>query len=126
MTRSKLLFDIKSTVYKEIMFGKAKSEIACTLSWFQNWNEEQRNEFAKVLLRNRESVDDSTLESLMSTMNQMSIMPSRQEGPSIFECQLKIFAKWYGAWTPAETSEFTAQLHAVYPDFVESLNAQML
>ena len=127
MTLSKLLFDLKSPDVQNNMIGKARTEIACTLSWFGNWSEDQRNEFGKVLQKNEnQGNDDASIEALMSTMTQMSLGTASKEGPSVFECQLKIFSKWYGSWSPAETSEFASQLNSIHPEFVASLNAQML
>lgn len=129
MTLSKLLFDLKSPDVQNNMIGKARTEIACTLSWFGNWSEDQRNEFGKVLLKNEnqsQENNDASIEALMSTMTQMSLGTASKEGPSIFECQLKIFSKWYGSWSPAETSEFASQLNSIHPEFVASLNSQML
>ena len=123
MTLSKLLFDIKSRDLQQKMIGKARTEIACTLSWFRNWNEEQRNEFGKVLLKSEHpDHEEASIEDLMSTMTQMSLGAAK-EGPSIFDCQLKIFSKWYGSWSPADKSEFASQLHSIHPEFVASLNA---
>ena len=129
MTLSKLLFDLKSPDVQNNMIGKARTEIACTLSWFGNWSEDQRNEFGKVLQKNEnqsQENNDASIEALMSTMTQMSLGTASKEGPSIFECQLKIFSKWYGSWSPAETSEFASQLNSIHPEFVASLNSQML
>ena len=127
MTLSKLLFDLKSPDVQNNMIGKARTEIACTLSWFGNWSEDQRNEFGKVLQKNEnQGNDDASIEALMSTMTQMSLGTASKEGPSVFDCQLKIFSKWYGSWSPAETSEFASQLNSIHPEFVASLNSQML
>ena len=129
MTLSKLLFDLKSPDVQNNMIGKARTEIACTLSWFGNWSEDQRNEFGKVLLKNEnqsQENNDASIEALMSTMTQMSLGTASKEGPSVFDCQLKIFSKWYGSWSPAETSEFASQLNSIHPEFVASLNSQML
>ena len=129
MTLSKLLFDLKSPDVQNNMIGKARTEIACTLSWFGNWSEDQRNEFGKVLLKNEnqsQENNDASIEALMSTMTQMSLGTASKEGPSVFDCQLKIFSKWYGSWSPAETSEFASQLNSIHPGFVASLNSQML
>ena len=82
-----------------------------------------------VLLKNEnqsQENDDASIEALMSTMTQMSLGTASKEGPSVFECQLKIFSKWYGSWSPAETSEFASQLNSIHPEFVASLTSQML
>ena len=95
MTLSKLLFDLKSPDVQNNMIGKARTEIACTLSWFGNWSEDQRNEFGKVLQKNENQSkenNDASIEALMSTMTQISLGTASKEGPSIFECQLKIFS----------------------------------
>ena len=56
-------------------------EIACSISWFRNWNEAERVEFGKGLLEkertDRTSVSgsdtDLSLDSLMNTMNSLSL-----------------------------------------------------
>ena len=56
-------------------------EIACSISWFRNWNEAERVEFGKGLLE-KERTDrtygsgsdtDLSLDSLMNTMNSLSL-----------------------------------------------------
>lgn len=103
--------------------GKARTEIACALSWFRNWNEEQKREFAQVLIdRDRPPDMDQSLECLMSTMTQMSL---DKQGPSVFECQLKIFSKWHICWSPSDRTEFIIQLNTIAPEFIASVNAQL-
>lgn len=111
------------------MNGKARTEIACSLSWFRNWNEEQRNEFANLLVMKEKGGDENpetqSLDNLMSTMTQLSLNQAAKEGPTIFECQLKIFSKWYECWNPADRSEFAVELNAIAPEFISDVNAKL-
>ena len=59
----------------------SRMEIACSISWFRNWNEAERIEFGKGLLE-KERTDrtsasgsdtDLSLDSLMNTMNSLSL-----------------------------------------------------
>jgi succinate dehydrogenase flavin-adding protein (antitoxin of CptAB toxin-antitoxin module) len=116
------------------MSGKSQTEKACTLSWFHNWNQDQKQKFGQILLeKDKEvlslssSVDDESLNSLMATLGEMSLKSSsknhQEEGPSIFDCQLKIFSKWFNSWSPADRSDFATQLNAQDHDFVTMINS---
>ena len=106
------------------MAGKAKTEIACSLSWFKSWSEDQKKEFAEILIQaeNGELFDDTSLDTLM---NQMSLSQVHKESPSIFECQLKIFSKWYQCWSPGDRSELSIQLHVLDPAFINFVNDRL-
>ena len=61
-----------------MMSGKARTEIACSISWFRNWNECEKVEFGRVLLEKEKSSGsgfdaDQTLDNLMNTMNHLSL-----------------------------------------------------
>ena len=104
--------------------GKARTEIACTLSWFSNWSLEQREQFGNALIdkvRDDNTVTDVSLESLMNQLGEISLHKENKEGPSVFECQLKIFNKWYSKWDLNAKTEFTDDLTFKYPDFMASL-----
>ena len=69
------------------MSGRARTEIACCLSWFRNWNEEQRQEFANLLIKMHgsqnasSSQQEQSLDDLMNTMTQLSLNKAKEEGP---------------------------------------------
>ncbi len=72
MTRN--LFEIGAILLYD-MNGKSSTEKACSLSWFQGWNESQREQFAQALLeKDRElsnpnpTVSEESLDSLMQTL----------------------------------------------------------
>jgi hypothetical protein len=80
------------------MSGRVKTEKACVLSWLSNWHPCQREEFAKVLKKSADSSSSSSssalepsLDDLLSNLDKMTIQTT--EGPSVFECQLKIFSR---------------------------------
>ena len=58
------------------MNGRASTEKSCALSWFQNWDESQRQEFAHTLLEkdkeltSRQDAPDESLNSLMQTLGE--------------------------------------------------------
>ena len=37
------------------------------------------------------------------------------EGPSVFECQLRIFDKWFRQWTQEDKAQFASMLAEVDP-----------
>ena len=51
------------------MAGKAKTEIACSLSWFKHWDAHQRQEFGKLLIEKDQATNqdtsDESIESLL-------------------------------------------------------------
>ena len=113
-----------------MMPGKSRTEIACSLvlSWFRNWDDNQKKEFAQILIdkqRGSPSTTDQSLDALMSTMTNLSLDSAKNEGPGIFECQLKIFSKWYDGWNPGERSEFAVQINSVSPEFIAYVNVQL-
>ena len=119
-----------------MMPGKSRTEIACSLvlSWFRNWDDNQKIEFAQILpfaqiLIDKQigspSTTDQSLDALMSTMTNLSLDSAKNEGPGIFECQLKIFSKWYDGWNPGERSEFAVQINSVSPEFIAYVNVQL-
>ena len=61
----------------------------------------------------------------MSQLGEISLNAKHKEGPSVFDCQLKIFNKWYSNWTDNEKSEFATDLNSKYPEFMDSLKVQI-
>jgi len=97
--------------------GKAPTEIACTLSWFSSWSQEQKEQFRNSyidIFHGVYSEDNEALDSLTSQLNDISLNRQHREGPSVFECQLKIFRKWYSSWDPIEKIDFSNQLKSKY------------
>ena len=54
------------------MAGKAKTEIACSLSWFRHWDAHQRQEFGKLLIEKDQATNqdtsDESIESLLGNL----------------------------------------------------------
>ena len=107
--------------------GKAQTEISCTISWFSNWSHEQRQWFANTLtdiFHEVPSEEYASLDSLTSQLNDISLNKQNKEGPSVFECQLKIFNKWYSSWDHSAKTEFWNKLRSSYPEFASSLEKE--
>merc|ERR1712173_184154 len=114
--------------------GKARTERACTISWFTNWDSNQKSEFGQLLLKlhgRQKSTTDGvandggvSVDDLMANMTKLSVASS-VEGPSIFQCQLCIFEKWFGGWEPSDQSDFVSDLSLRDPQFVQSLQAEI-
>ena len=88
--------------------------------------EQQRHEFAQLLLEKNQDkindVDEESIENLLGTMNKMSLENTKKEGPSVFECQLRIFSKWHHSWNPSDRADLVIQLNQIAPEFVAFLN----
>ena len=90
--------------------GKAKTERACALSWYSNWNIDQKNAFMQKISEklSLESATDALLKDLEGLSMQQ---PSRTgEGPSVFECQLRIFDGWFKSWDSETKIEFVTTI----------------
>ena len=117
-----------SITFRVMSTGKAQTEIACTFSWFSNWSHEQRKQFANTLtdILNEICSDEYvSLDSLTSQLNDVSLNKQNKDGPSVFECQLKIFSKWYSSWDHSVKIEFWNKLKSNDPDFANSLEKTM-
>ena len=69
------------------MAGKAKTEIACSLSWFRHWDAHQRQEFGKLLIEKDQATNqdtsDESIESLLGNLFPRNIFNVRVQYYSI-------------------------------------------
>lgn len=116
-----------SIICRVMSTGKAQTEIACTVSWFSNWSHEQRQQFANTLSDIFHELcleEHVSLDSLTSQLNDISLNKQNKESPSVFDCQLKIFNKWYSSWDHNAKIEFWDKLKSSYPDFASLLEKE--
>ena len=57
----------------------------------------------------------------LSLFNCLSI---EGQGMSLFNCQMKIFVKWYENWTASQRSEFAHQINTIDPELISSISSQ--
>ena len=67
--------------------------------------------------------DIESLDNLTNKLNEISLNRSI-EGPSVFQCQIKIFQKWYSNWDASTKLEFSNKLKTNFPDFTTSFEKQ--
>jgi len=104
-------------------------QIACSILWFRDWNSEERNSFGQIILE----IEQNTwnLGALLNTMDNLTLnsgqmcQPTDEDGPNLFDCQIKIFTKWYKSWSPSERSEFASQLNRIDPNLISSINSEL-
>ena len=58
---------------------------------------------------------DADVDDLMASLGQMSV--NQRECPGVFECQLKIFEKWYTKWAREDQLVFVDALKKNDPEF---------
>ena len=115
----KMQYNNSPLSFRVMSTGKAQTEIACTLSWFNNWSQEQKEQFWTSytdVSHQSHSEDNASLDSLTSQLNDISLNKKHVDGPSVFECQLKIFKKWYSCWDLHAKKDFSNQFKSKYPD----------
>ena len=121
--------------FPERMSRDVRKEIACSILWFRNWSKNERKFFGRVLLEKEQNVSADTLGTLSNTMHRLTINSAScqeepqeddEEGPSLFECQLKTVMRWYKDWTMTERSEFINQINIIDSDIITSVNTQLL
>ena len=66
----------------------------------------------------------NTMDNLTLNSGQMC-QPTDEDGPNLFDCQIKIFTKWYKSWSPSERSEFASQLNIIDPNLISSINSEL-
>jgi len=168
------------------MGDNKQKQFSCSVLWFQNWNNEERKSFGRVLLEHEQNTSntlpsmvahtsynntsntlpiltntmnrlmlnsnqgllsnstfDTTPNTLSNTMDQLSLNQGQMypelneddlslfnclsiegQGMSLFNCQMKIFVKWYENWTASQRSEFAHQINTIDPELISSISAQ--
>lgn len=103
--------------------GSFQMERACALSWFSRWNSAQRNEFAQKF--KTKLAQGVTLDTLMDDLEQMSLAAglASQDGPTVFQCQMRILDGWIAKWTQESRSNFIAALGSIDPSIATYLVA---
>ena len=92
----------------------AATEAACARSWFANWSGEQRNQFAQRIAKPPQSASADP-DDLLASLEKMSV--ANQEGPGVFECQMRILEKWILTWGPEVRQSFFQALREMDPNF---------
>lgn len=64
----------------------------------------------------KKHVEIQTLQKAQSLLSQSE--GEGGEGPSVFECQLRIFDKWFRQWTEEDKRKFVAMVAEVDPQNV--------
>lgn len=96
-----------------------EQEIMCSVHWFKNWDQYEREIFLKDLV---EKAVPQKINSLFIAMDGLSV---RDAGPDIFKCQLKLFSSWFDGWTDRDRNDFLLKLEMVDPGFVNKFNAEV-
>jgi len=96
--------------------GCVEAELSCVKSWFIGWTPHQRGKFMEELLC--KAVPGNSADLLLDSLSGMSIQNNSMGGPSIFQCQLKLFRHWFDHWQDKEKSQLLASLQEVDSDFV--------
>merc|ERR1719422_1036095 len=84
----------------------------CVLHWFTGWSDFQKADFMKDLL------DKLLPDNMESIFNSMGAMKVEDKAPSIFKCQLKLFADWFAQWTDPQRNAFLIKLRVLDSQFV--------
>lgn len=79
----------------------------------------QKTDFLRDLLDKAVPSNVDTLFDSLKTLN-VSDRP-----PSIFQCQLKLFAQWFEGWTDKDRNMLVLKLQEIDPIFVHKFNAEL-
>lgn len=114
-------------------------EQRCVLSWFGSWNMSQRERFLQDLLGKAVPGKVCTLLDSLSTLQvcsytfQNSVWKAsglsflmclfsvqvQDKLPTIFECQLRLWSRWFESWREDERNHFLHMLEEQDPIFVD-------
>ncbi|XP_074506448.1 uncharacterized protein C14orf119 homolog [Sebastes fasciatus] len=87
-------------------------EQRCVLSWFQGWNNSQRERFLQDLLGKAVPGKVCTL------LDSLSTLQVKDGLPNIYECQLRLWSQWFESWGEEERNHFLHILEERDPVFV--------
>eukprot|EP00091_Calanus_sinicus_P019027 TRINITY_DN4582_c0_g1_i1.p1 TRINITY_DN4582_c0_g1~~TRINITY_DN4582_c0_g1_i1.p1 ORF type:complete len:123 (-),score=45.90 TRINITY_DN4582_c0_g1_i1:38-373(-) len=99
--------------------GKARTEQLCLTSWFSNWNCQQREKFIFTLAS---QISGPSEEDLLLGMTGMGL--AENDGPEMFDCQLKLVTSWWKRWSPQERSQFLQSLAVSWPEVGDQLRGR--
>jgi hypothetical protein len=96
-------------------FGKSRTELACALSWFSHWDSEKRTAFADRVVRKTMEMEspEAAAHFLLEDLSKLDL--TQNDGPSVFECQLRIFDNWFAHWPQEVRAEFFASVANLDP-----------
>jgi len=55
---------------------------------------------------------------LLDSIGGLTLQGNTDRGPSLFQCQLKLFRQWFDHWQDKERNQFLGRLQEVDSDFV--------
>jgi len=86
--------------------GKVRTEQLCLVSWFQNWNDDQKVKFLNSLVEQIHGVTD---QDLLLSMDNLGLV-TNYDGPDMFSCQMKMFSNWWRGWDINIRTNFLSEL----------------
>jgi len=87
------------------------------LAWFTKWSDLQKEDFVPVLAEKLSS-KWAAVNGVNETLSHLNLNKSERP-PSLFECQLKLFKDWVGAWSDDQKSYFILRLKDIDSQFSE-------
>ena len=96
-----------------------EKEILTVLHWFQGWNDMQKADFMKDLMEKAVPHKISTLFDALETMN------FKDNPPSLFKCQMKLFAQYFDGWSHHYRNDFINRIEELDANFVLEFNSQV-
>lgn len=88
--------------------------------WFMSWSEMQREDFLPVLTQAYQPKDN-----LNGLVGGYESLGSQGRRPSLFDCQMKLFHEWFGAWTETERQTLLEHLREVDPEFMHQYEKRL-
>ncbi|KAK8381262.1 hypothetical protein O3P69_008255 [Scylla paramamosain] len=96
--------------------SREEQELRCVLSWFANWEDQQREQFLNALVEKAVPPD---IDQLFQGLNQLTLNSSCH---SMLQCQLRLFSQWFDSWTCHLRNILLYNLHCYDPKFVEKFH----
>uniref|UniRef100_UPI00398EBEB4 uncharacterized protein C14orf119 homolog n=1 Tax=Pristiophorus japonicus TaxID=55135 RepID=UPI00398EBEB4 len=93
--------------------SSAGQEIRCVAHWFAGWRQDQREAFLGELVRR---AVPGKVWALLGGLGGLGL--ADRGPPSLFQCQLRLWDRWFQGWTEPERNGLVARLEELEPDFV--------
>eukprot|EP00061_Rhincodon_typus_P000659 g12349.t1 len=88
-------------------------EIRCVLHWFSGWSSCQRRTFVAELVKRAVPAKVCCL------LEGFGGLALSDRPPSLFQCQLRLWARWFDGWTEDQRNELLAGLEELAPEYAD-------
>ncbi|GCC41155.1 hypothetical protein chiPu_0025402 [Chiloscyllium punctatum] len=91
--------------------GSPEQELCCVLHWFGSWSPCQRRVFVGELVKR------AVPGKVCCLLEGLSGLALTDRPPTLFQCQLRLWARWFDSWTEDQQNQLVSRLEESAPQY---------